>query len=509
MSGAELDPRTAPKFQVAARALVGDSQMRKNVRHATKVIQTKRAHVVAEMTDWEDLRESGKQIRRHTMRHLDFYLTQFERNCTAAGGTVHWARNAEEARQIVVGLVKASGAVGGGPDGIPTATTEVIKIKSMTTEEIQLNKALEEAGVHAYETDLAELILQLGHDQPSHIVVPALHKNRAQIREIFMREMNLPELGGTAQDLADAARRFLREKFLRVKTAVSGANFLLAETGGVCIVESEGNGRMCLTLPETLIAVAGIDKVVPRFADLEVMLQLLPRSATGERMNPYNSIWTGVDRSSRGGDGPRAFHVVLMDNARTEILADKESRQTLHCIRCGACQNACPVYQQTGGHAYGSVYAGPIGAILTPQLMEMRHAQSLPYASSLCGACYEVCPVKINIPEVLIHLRSKVVKQQSSGLKILVNPEVMALKAVAMVFRSEPVFRASQKLGRIGELPLSRKDAQGEGWIDWLPGMLGGWTAVRDLRTMPKQTFRQWFEERKKAAVKKAVGDGN
>jgi L-lactate dehydrogenase complex protein LldF len=342
--------------------------------------------------------------------------------------------------------------------------------------------------------------------------VPALHKNRSQIREIFRREMKLPgsdfsKLGGTPQDLADAARRFLREKFLRVKTAVSGANFLVAETGSVCIVESEGNGRMCLTLPETLISVAGIDKVVPRYQDLEVMLQLLPRSATGERMNPYNSIWAGVDKAPKGGDGPRNFHVVLMDNARTEILADEEARQTLHCIRCGACQNACPVYQQTGGHAYGSVYAGPIGAILTPQLMEMHHAQSLPYASSLCGACYEVCPVKINIPEVLIHLRNKVVKQQSSGFHILANPEVMALKAVAQVFRSESVFRASQKLGRIAELPLSRKDAQGVGWIEWMPGMLGGWTRVRDLRVMPKQTFREWFEQRSKSAAGRRAED--
>jgi L-lactate dehydrogenase complex protein LldF len=499
MSGA-LDPTTAPKFQVAAKALMGDSQLRKNVRHATKVIQTKRAKVVAEMPDWQDLRESGKQIREHTMRHLDYYLEQFERNCTAAGGHVHWAKDAEDARRIVVGLVKASGANGQSP-------TEVIKIKSMTTEEIQLNKALEAAGIHAYETDLAELIIQLGHDQPSHIVVPALHKNRSQIREIFKREMNLPDLGGTPQDLADAARKFLREKFLRVKTAVSGANFLVAETGGVCIVESEGNGRMCLTLPETLISVAGIDKVVPTFKDLEVVLQLLPRSATGERMNPYNSIWTGVDKTSAGGDGPRTFHVVLMDNARTEILADKEARQTLNCIRCGACQNACPVYQQTGGHAYGSVYAGPIGAILTPQLMEMHHAQSLPYASSLCGACYEVCPVKINIPEVLIHLRNKVVKQQSSGFHILVNPEVMALKVVAKVFQSEAVFRASQKMGRLAELPLSRKDGQGEGWIEWLPGMLGGWTQVRDLHLMPKQTFREWFEQRSKDAAGRRAND--
>ena len=458
MSGVALDPTTAPVFPMAAKAAMGDTQLRKNVRHATEVIQAKRARVVGEMPDWQQLREAGKQIRQHTMENLDFYLEEFERNCTRAGGVVHWARDAAEARQIVTELVKAQDA------------TEVIKVKSMTTEEIHLNDALEAVGIRAYETDLAELIIQLGHDQPSHIVVPALHKNRQQIREIFQREMNLPELGEKPEDLADAARRFLREKFLRVKTGVSGANFLIAETGGVCIVESEGNGRMCLTLPETLITIAGIDKVLPRYQDLEVVLQLLPRSATGERMNPYNSIWTGVDKS---GDGPRTFHVVLMDNARTEVLADSEGRQTLNCIRCAACQNACPVYRQTGGHAYGSVYAGPIGAILTPQLQEMHHAQSLPYASSLCGACYEVCPVKINIPEVLIHLRNKVVKQKG-----MLDPEALAMKAMGVIFKSETRFRAAQRMGRIAESPLVRKDDKGQGWIGWLPGILGGWTQI-------------------------------
>jgi L-lactate dehydrogenase complex protein LldF len=492
MSGVGLDPKTAPTFPMAAKAMMGDAQLRKNVRHATDVIQGKRARVVGEMPDWQELREAGRQIRRHTMEYLDFYLEEFEANCTRAGGVVHWARDAEEARRIVVRLVKASGS------------DEVIKIKSMTTEEIQLNSALEAAGIHPYETDLAELIIQLGEDRPSHIVVPALHKNRQQIREIFQREMNLPELGERPEDLADAARMFLREKFLRVKTGVGGANFLIAETGGVCVVESEGNGRMCLTLPETLITIAGIDKVLPRFQDLEVMLQLLPRSATGERMNPYNSIWTGVDAASSGDglrDGPRVFHVVLMDNARTEILADEEGRQTLNCIRCGACQNACPVYRQTGGHAYGSVYAGPIGAILTPQLQEMHHAQSLPYASSLCGACYEVCPVKINIPEVLIHLRNKVVKQNTAGVAGLFDVEAGAMKAMAMIFRSERRFRAAQRLGRVAEGPLVRKDERGEGWIGWLPGLLGGWTQVRDLQEMPKETFRDWWERR--------GGDGN
>jgi L-lactate dehydrogenase complex protein LldF len=472
-----LDPRTASPFPIAARSALGDAQLRKNVRHATEVIQGKRKRVVAEMPDWEALREAGKRIREHTMQYLDSYLLQFEENCIRAGGQVHWARDAEEARQIAVRLALAA---------MTPRSREVIKIKSMTTEEIRLNDALEAAGLRPCETDLAELIIQLGHDQPSHIVVPALHKNRQQIREIFRREMDLPSLGESPQDLADAARRFLREKFLRVQTAISGANFLIAETGSVCIVESEGNGRMCLTLPQTLITIAGVDKVVPRYQDLEVFLQTLPRSATGERMNPYNSIWTGIHSS----DGPTAFHVILMDNGRTDVLADEQGRQTLHCIRCGACQNACPVYRQTGGHAYGSVYAGPIGAILTPQLQKMEHGESLPYASSLCGACYEVCPVRINIPEVLIHLRNRIVEQHA------VTPEAIAMKAMGYIFQSERRFRAAQRLARTAESPLTRKDGSGERWIHWLPGLLGGWTQVRDLRAIPKQSFRAWWEQR-------------
>ncbi|WP_260706489.1 LutB/LldF family L-lactate oxidation iron-sulfur protein [Edaphobacter flagellatus] len=489
MSRVPLDPRTAPTFQQAAKTLLGDAQLRKNVRHATDVIQAKRRKLVEEKQDWQQLRESARQIRAHSLQHLDVYLEEFERNFTRAGGVVHWARDAREAQSIVVGLVKQLGA------------NEVIKIKSMTTEEIHLNNALEESGIRAYETDLAELIIQLGEDQPSHIVVPALHKNRAQIREIFRKAMDLPDLGDKPADLADAARRFLREKFLRVKTAVSGANFLIAETGGICIVESEGNGRMCLTLPETLISVVGIEKVIPRWSDLEALVQLLPRSATGERMNPYSSFWSGI----HPGDGPQTMHVVLLDNGRTDVLADAEGRQTLQCIRCGACQNACPVYRQTGGHAYGSVYAGPIGAILTPQLMHMDHSQTLPYASSLCGACYEVCPVKINIPEVLIHLRNKVVEQNG-----WYAPESLAMKAVAFVFRSERRFRAAQRLGRIAESPLVKREkstfpildqeeATKSGWIGWLPGLLGGWTDTRDLQAMPKETFRDWWEKRGKA----------
>ncbi len=503
-AGHVLDPRTAPAFPVAARGVLEDAQLRKNVRHATTVIQNKRAKVVGELPDWEQLREAGKALREHTLRYLDAYLEQFEENCTRAGGVVHWARDAAEAREIVVRLSRDSIAAATAQGG--AEQSEIIKIKSMTTEEIGLNAALRDAGITPYETDLAELIIQLGNDQPSHIVVPALHKNRAQVREIFQREMKLQHLGDTPQDLADAARHFLREKFLRVPTAVSGANFLVAETGGVCIVESEGNGRMCLTLPQILIAVAGIDKVVPRFADLEVLLQLLPRSATGERMNPYNSIWTGV----HAGDGPTAFHVVLLDNGRTDVLADEHGRETLHCIRCGACQNACPVYRQTGGHAYGSVYAGPIGAILTPQLQKMEHADSLPYASSLCGACYEVCPVKINIPEVLVHLRNRVVEKKTSGLHVLTSAEALAMKMAGSLFRSERRFRAAQRLGRMGQGMLARDDGQGGRWVYWLPGLLGGWTQVRDLQAIPEQSFREWWEEREKnrAAAHHALQDG-
>jgi L-lactate dehydrogenase complex protein LldF len=329
------------------------------------------------------------------------------------------------------------------------------------------------------------MIIQLGHDRPSHIVVPALHKNRQQVREIFMQAMGLQALGDRPEDLTNAARQYLREKFLRVKIGVSGANFLIAETGGVCVVESEGNGRMCVTLPDVLITIAGIEKVIPTFRDLELFLQLLPRSATGERMNPYNSLWTGV----HAAEGPQKFHIVLLDNGRTRILADPKGRQTLHCIRCGACLNTCPVYRQTGGHAYGSVYAGPIGAILTPQLFDMEHSQSLPYASSLCGACYEVCPVKINIPEVLVHLRGRIVREQQSG----VNLEAMSMKVLSRVFSSRHRFEAAQRLGRLAQWPFVSN-----GWIQHLPGMLGNWTAVRDLRPLPGQTFRSWWREREK-----------
>ncbi len=334
-------------------------------------------------------------------RHLDRYLIDLEASVTAAGGVVHWARDADEANAIVGDLVAATGA------------DEVIKVKSMVTQEIDLNGALAARGIRAYETDLAELIVQLGDDRPSHILVPAIHRNRTEIRDIFvdqMGEWGRPAPDGLTDDpaaLAEAARLHLREKFLRATVAVSGANFAIAETGTVGVVESEGNGRMCLTLPRTLITVMGIEKVLPTFTDLEVFLQLLPRSSTGERMNPYTSMWTGATEG-------QAFHLVLLDNGRTATLADTVGREALACIRCSACLNVCPVYERTGGHAYGSVYPGPIGAVLTPQLVGVEHAATLPFASTLCGACYDACPVKINIPDILTHLRAAVVESRRS-----------------------------------------------------------------------------------------------
>ncbi|HUB29413.1 MAG TPA: LutB/LldF family L-lactate oxidation iron-sulfur protein [Terracidiphilus sp.] len=473
-----LDPRIAPPFPAAALPILRNSQLRKNVAHATDVIQAKRARLVAEKTDWQELRSAAAAIKNETLAHLDHYLAEFEANCTAAGGHVHWAAYAAEARQIILQILRAENAA------------EVIKIKTMTSAEIELNPALEAAGIHAVETDLAELILQLDDDQPSHIVAPALHVNRSQVREIFARRMGRTDLSDDPEALTAAARSYLRKKFLSVDAAISGANFLVAETGAVTIVESEGNGRMCLTLPRTLIALAGIEKVIPRFRDLEVFLQVLARSATGERMNPYSSLWTGVTP----GDGPQNFHVVLLDNGRSPILARPVERQTLRCIRCAACQNTCPVYRQTGGHAYGSVYGGPIGAILTPQLMRMEHAQSLPYASSLCAACYEVCPVKINIPEVLIDLRAQVIDQERSETDRAFDLMYVAMRVANGIFASAARFRLAQRLGRIALWPFTRKD----GWIHALPSLGARWTMTRDLRGIPRESFRAWWAARPK-----------
>ncbi|MFS8100321.1 iron-sulfur cluster-binding protein [Lentzea alba] len=459
----------SPTFPKAAHIALADTQLRQNLRKATGTIRGRRAAAVAEMTDWEMLRVAGEQIKDDVLARLDTLLVELEESVTARGGVVHWARDAEEANRIVLDLCRAENA------------REVVKVKSMATAEIGLNEALEAGGVQAIETDLAELIVQLGDDRPSHILVPAIHRNRSEIREIFQRRMGV-EVSDEPADLAEAARVYLRQKFLTTKVAISGANFAVADSGSIVVLESEGNGRMCLTLPETLITVMGIEKLVPTWQDLEVFLQLLPRSSTAERMNPYTSVWTGVTP----GDGPQKFHLVLIDNGRTATLKDSVGRQALRCIRCSACLNVCPVYERTGGQSYGSVYPGPIGAILTPQLvgdMHDKQAASLPYASSLCGACFEVCPVRIDIPSVLTHLRAEAVEAKGR------TAESIAMAAAAWVFQDAARYEKAQKAGALARF-LAR-----DGRISSLPWPGSKWTSSRDVPAPPQESFRAWWRK--------------
>lgn len=461
-------------FPAAARTALADAQLRRNIGHATGSIRAKRLAAVAECADWEQLRAAGSALKQDVLARLPELLEQLEANVTARGGTVHWARDGDEANRIVAQLVRSTGS------------REVVKVKSMATQEIGLNEYLEAQGITPIETDLAELIVQLGHDKPSHILVPAIHRNRTEIRDIFEREMpGAGDLTDEPRVLAMAARAHLRRKFLSAKVAVSGANFGVAETGTLAVVESEGNGRMCLTLPETLITVMGIEKVIPRFTDLEVFMQLLPRSSTAERMNPYTSMWTGV----HPGDGPQQFHLVLLDNGRTRALADEVGRAALHCIRCSACLNVCPVYERTGGHAYGSVYPGPIGAILSPLLTGTTGHDdpnaTLPYASSLCGACFEACPVLIDIPSILVHLRAAQVDQERGGLP---SGQDLAMKTAGWAMGSAARFGLAEKVLGAGRL-LAGTDHR----ISRLPWPASKWTASRDIPAPPAETFRQWW----------------
>jgi L-lactate dehydrogenase complex protein LldF len=470
MTQAERNAPPEP-FPHAAREGLANAQARANLLRATTTIRAKRDLAVGELPDWEALRDAGAAIKAGALAELDRLLVELEAAVVRRGGTVHWARDGAEANAIVAGLARAEGA------------DEVVKVKSLTTDETRLNEALLAAGIRPLETDLAELIVQLAGERPSHLLVPAIHKNRSEIRDLFREGLGLAELSDEPGELTAAARAFLRAAFLRARVAVSGANFACADSGSVVVVESEGNGRMCTTLPEVLITVMGIEKVLPSFRDLEVMLQLLPRSSTGERMNPYTSIWTGVHE----GDGPRAFHLVLLDNGRARALADEVGRDALRCIRCSACINVCPVYRHTGGHAYHTPYAGPIGAILQPQLDGGRGASaSLPFASSLCGACADVCPVRIDIPRLLVHERAKAVAAQRGGL------EHAALWAAGRVFRSARAYERVQRLLRLLQRPVARG-----GWVRrFPPGPVRAWGRSRELPAVPPQTFREWWESR-------------
>lgn len=441
-------------FKENARAALADTHLRGALKNATSLFGERRKEAAASLPNWEDLRNQARAIKDDVLLHLDRYLEEFVQNAESRGAKVHWARDAAEANSIICGLATERNA------------RVVVKSKSMTTEETHLNDALEAAGMQVVETDLGEYIIQLADEPPSHIIAPAIHKTRQQVGELFTAELGMTPTDDIDQ-MTSTARATLRDRFAAADVGISGVNFAIAETGTIVIVENEGNIRLTTSLPRLHIAMMGIEKVLPRFADLDVFLKLLPRSGTGQRLTTYQSFITGTKRAS-SDEGPEELHIVLLDNGRSRMLAHPVTRQSLACIRCGACLNACPVYQQVGGHAYGSVYPGPIGAVITPQLMGIEKTAQLPYASSLCGACREVCPVKIDIPRLLLHLRGEISPRKGS------IAERFAFKMWARVMTSPALYKLSSVAGRMLQnvVPISR-----------------AWTNGRDLRQIESKSF--------------------
>jgi L-lactate dehydrogenase complex protein LldF len=448
-------------FKENAKAALADVQLRGALKNATSLFGERRKEAAAGLANWEDLRSQARAIKDEVLLHLDRYLEEFVANAESRGAQVHWARDAAEANSIICGLATER------------AARIVVKSKSMTTEETHLNDALEAAGMQVVETDLGEYIIQLADEPPSHIIAPAIHKTRQQVSELFTAELGMTPTDDIAQ-MTSTARATLRDRFASADVGITGVNFAIAETGTIVIVENEGNIRLTTSLPRIHIAMMGIEKVIPRFADLDVFLKLLPRSGTGQRLTTYQSFITGTKRHATD-EGPDELHIVLLDNGRSRMLAHPVTRQSLACIRCGACLNACPVYQQVGGHAYGSVYPGPIGAVITPQLVGIAKAAQLPYASSLCGACREVCPVKIDIPRLLLHLRGEISPRKGSVA------ERLAFKVWARVMTSSLLYKLSSVAGRILQrvMPISRT-----------------WTNGRDLRPIESKSFHDlWSNE--------------
>jgi L-lactate dehydrogenase complex protein LldF len=439
-----------------------------------------RRTALATLPEYEELRTQAHLIKRHTIENLGFYLEQFESNAKAHGAQVVWARDAAEASDFVWELAKRKNA------------RLLVKSKSMTSEEIDLNERLAHHDLEPVETDLGEYIIQLAGERPYHIVAPALHKTRYDVADLFSAKLGVPREIEIEKQTA-IARSVLREKFLAADIGISGANFLIADSGAVTIVENEGNIRLTTTAPKIHVAIAGIEKLIPRAQDLAVFLKLLGRSGTGQALTVYTSFLTGPRRAAEI-DGPDELYIVLLDNGRTRLLADREKRESLYCIRCGACLNHCPVYRKIGGHNYPWVYSGPIGAIITPQYMGVEHEPWLPFASSLCGACAEVCPVKIDIPKHLLTLRTQV--HAAEAERGQGRMERLGFRAWAWVMRHPRIYEMA---GLMASAVLP-----GEHWFSKAPGLLnhgplGAWLSQRDLPPVGK-SFRQLWRERRKAA---------
>jgi L-lactate dehydrogenase complex protein LldF len=452
-----------------ARTALGDAFLRGAVRFTADRLRTAKDTSTDALGRWQEWRDRGEAVRAHVVAHLDFYLEQFRRQCEAAGGRVHFAADAAEARALFLRIARARGA------------RRVVKSKSMVTEEIHLNQHLEALGLECVETDLGEWIVQLAGETPSHIILPAIHKSRDQIRALFEAEGGVP-LQSDTKTLAGHARGRLRQKFLAADIGVSGANFLVAETGSIAVFTNEGNGRLVTTLPRTHVAFVGMERIVPTLADLELMAQLLPRSATGQKLTTYLHLITGPRRPDEA-DGPEELHVIVLDNGRSQQLGDAAFQDVLHCIRCGACLNVCPVYRQIGGHAYGSVYPGPIGAVLSPRL-DPQHA-GLADASSLCGACFDACPVKIPLHDMLARQRSLNVATPVVG-----RAPRWAMAIMSRVLASPTLFALAGWTLRAGQRLLFGADGSRGRDLQRLLAPVAAWTRHRCLPPAPWRPFR-------------------
>jgi L-lactate dehydrogenase complex protein LldF len=456
---------------------LGDERLQGAIYTATARLASHRKAVVGEDTlpEYQELRAAAHLLKQRTIENLDSYLEEFERNAKANGAHVIWADDAREAADFVLRLAKEKGA------------KNIVKAKSMTTEEIELNHQLGEHGLEPVETDLGEFIQQLAKERPYHIVAPALHKTRFDVADLFEATLGV-EREVEIEKQTRIARRVLRERFLAADMGISGANFLIADSGAVVLVENEGNIRLTTTAPKFHVAIAGIEKLIPRAQDLAVFLKLLGRSGTGQPLTVYTSVLSGPRRKEEI-DGPSELYIVLLDNGRTRLLADAQKRESLYCIRCGACLNHCPVYRKIGGHNYPWVYSGPIGAIISPQYLGILHDPWLPFASSLCGACAEVCPVKIDIPKLLLDLRTEVNRKRRSRF------ERLGFQTWAWLMRHPRLYRAS---GRF----LAAALGHGPKWISKLPGPLNAgparaWLSQRDLPPAPPESFRAAWRKRK------------
>ncbi|HEV7300953.1 MAG TPA: LutB/LldF family L-lactate oxidation iron-sulfur protein [Tepidisphaeraceae bacterium] len=478
------DPATKAFLQEAAGAkfdfnsvsvkAAGDEKLRLASGGAVTRQDAGRRLGMLALPDPDGIRQLAGDIKQHTLDYLDYYLEQLATNVEKNGGHVHFAANGDEAKRIILDIATKANV------------TRCIKSKSMVSEEIDLAHALELAGLDVVETDLGEFIVQIGHDKPSHLVQPIVHKDRQSIARLFADYFNTP-YNDDPQALCQQARLYLRDKFRVSDFGMTGGNFLVAETGHVVGVENEGNQRQSITSPRVMVALVGIEKVIPRLTDLAVMLKLLARSATGQPITIYTNIYGGP-KDAGEKDGPEEFHLVLMDNGRTEILASEEYRETLRCIRCGACLNACPIYRSIGGHAYGSVYPGPIGALITPLMQGLSEFKDLPQASSLCGACYEACPVKINIPKHLINLRRDITTRKMNG-----RIERFVYRAWAKSLKSPLLYKINTTLQKW--VLRAQADDHG-GWVTKLPNPASGWTNIRDMPQPAARTFHEMWKDR-------------